>query len=343
MAESLPSSVSAFSHRRARRRDRADSIASFTYYNEPGGLAHGEGRGDEDERYGEDGRASDFAVSVADEEELDRRRLLDEGDGVIDFVGDGGLGGGDMAEDEDLDERGVGGYAMHRRPSTQSVRARLLGRRDSTMTEGTASNFAPGGGRCVQKLHMANEDLTIAIAGFRTSRAGMAAYVVLCVATLGVAYLLLRWLPRWYVRLVGRVAPLRDCEWVVVENEWGELALLDVDRRPYGRPLSTVFGIADKLGVYGTGEDPDPILVHLIMINYRCTRFYFHPDRDKFVLCAGWKDPSWIDVYAIRSGIDADEKSHREAAFGRNLVDIEEPPIMKLLVDEVCLLPSAIL
>lgn len=71
------------------------------------------------------------------------------------------------------------------------------------------------------------------------------------------------------------------------------------------------------------------------MLNYRCTRFFFHPDKDRFVLCTGWKDPLWTDVHAIRTGIDADEKSHREAVFGRNLVDIEQPPVVKLLVEEV--------
>jgi cation-transporting ATPase 13A3/4/5 len=74
-----------------------------------------------------------------------------------------------------------------------------------------------GGNRSSQKVYMANEDLYIAIAGFRTSPTGLAAYAAICVCTLGLAWLVFRWMPRWHVKLIGRPAPLRDCQWVVIE------------------------------------------------------------------------------------------------------------------------------
>ena len=113
------------------------------------------------------------------------------------------------------------------------------------------------------------------------------------------------------------------------------MSVLDVDARPYDRPLSTVFGSPDKLTAYMSGDDEDPIIQDLRMLNYRYVRFYFHPMKDKFVLGHGWKDPLWTGVRAVRVGIDNEDKTYREIVFGNNLVDIEQKSIFRLLVDEV--------
>ena len=113
------------------------------------------------------------------------------------------------------------------------------------------------------------------------------------------------------------------------------MSILDVDTKPYGRVPSTVFGAPGKLTSYLLDEDQDPILDYLRVLNYRYVRFYFHPIRDKFLLCNGWKDPLWRDVREIRSGIDSEEKSHRDVVFGNNLIDIEQKSTFRLLVDEV--------
>ena len=181
MAESLPSSLSAFAHRRA----RADSVASFAYYQ------------DEDD---------DNLLSPT--EALDGRPGLDDLDDLE--FGD---------EDEDSAEsehrRVSGDFVLQRRSSTQSrssVHTRLL-RSDSIITTGSAA----GPGRLSQKVYMVNEDLTIALAGFRTSRLGLCAYISMCLCSLGLAWLLFRWFPRWYIRVVGRRCALSDCHWVVIE------------------------------------------------------------------------------------------------------------------------------
>ena len=204
MAESLPTSVAAFSH----RRPRADSTASFTYYNEE-----------------EDGEQGLLAGVIGDEGDVgvfdieDTPFIFEDEDHLFEEESPGAeLENGNADAD----------YAMRRRSSTlsrNSVHARLL-RSDSINTELSArvrSSYARGHrhgqahGRVSQKLRMVNEDLTIVIAGFRTSRLGYAAYLFLCVATLGLAYLLLRWLPRWFVKLTGEPSPLRESQWVVLE------------------------------------------------------------------------------------------------------------------------------
>lgn len=188
MAESMPTSISAFTHRRA----RADSTASFAFYDdeEPDESpmiddeeAESRGRGDVEEmRFGEEAVDEDDSTDVSTD--LERQ-----------------------APDND--------YVLHRRASTQSrgsVRSRLL-RRDSGLSGG--SEF--GRARFSQKTYMINEDLYIVIAGFKTSLVGMIAYILLCIITFGLAWLLFRWVPKWHVKLVGRPSTLRDSEWVVIE------------------------------------------------------------------------------------------------------------------------------
>ncbi|OAA64618.1 p-type ATPase [Niveomyces insectorum RCEF 264] len=374
MAESLPSSIATFSHRRR----RADSVASFAYYTDDD---EERDRGQlQDGRAGENDYVGGGGGGNEDEDEDDNRsfgydtdRLLigsyHSGAGAAGYYDPGLLDqhqhqqkqqqqqqqqypeGNRIAEteagDEEVEEEDSADlesaadqndYVLHRRSSTASrgsVRAGLLQQRRGSMATEGGSEYAVG--RVSQKTYLVNEDLYIVLAGFRTSRAGMAVYVLLCVLTGGLAWLLFRWLPRWYVRVVGRACPLRDCTWVVVENQWNEMALLDVASTPYSRPLSTVFGAPDKMSNYSTLEDddPDPLLHDLRILNYRYVRFFFHPLRDKFVLSSGWKDPAWHDVRALRAGLDSDEKTYRELVFGANLIDIEQKSVFKLLVDEV--------
>jgi cation-transporting P-type ATPase 13A2 len=120
-----------------------------------------------------------------------------------------------------------------------------------------------------------------------------------------------------------------------MQIQWGEMTVLPVNSRPYGRPLSTVFGSFEKGTAYMLDDDNDPILNDLRTLNYRYVRLYFHPLKDKFLLCSGWKDPAWTDVRSIRAGITSDEKSHRDVVFGNNLIDIEQKSTVRLLIDEV--------
>lgn len=307
----MPTSVSAFSH----RRPRADSTASFTYYDDQpdedllSDSSDDINRDGEQDQYsrrqsiGSDLNESSFAI-VDDEDSADRQY---------------------EASDED--------YLMRRRSSTHSrlsVQARLL-RRDSVATAGSVQMS----GRTSQKIYMANEDLTIVIAGFTTSYWRLAMYFILCISTGGIAYLLLRWLPRWYVAVLGRATALRSCEWIVVESQWGELSILSVKSQEYGRPLSSVFGASEKLLSYGLDDENDPLIDNLRTLEYRYVRFFYHPTKDKFILSAGWKDPDWSDVRLVRSGLDGDEKTLREQIFGSNLIDIEQKSAGSLLVDEV--------
>jgi cation-transporting ATPase 13A3/4/5 len=113
------------------------------------------------------------------------------------------------------------------------------------------------------------------------------------------------------------------------------MVILNVKRQPCDRPLSTVFGAPEKIFAQLLEDDADPIMSELQTLDYRYVRFFFHPLKDKFLVCNGWKDPSWTTVRGLRAGIDGVEKDERERVFGINLIDIEEKSIPQLLVDEV--------
>ena len=173
MSESVPSSVTGFAHRRS----RADSVASFVYFQEE----------DETPEY-----PSDEAIE-------------DESDEVSEVSGPPS---DDFQSDAPSSRRKSSGY------SRVSIDDPLLYRHDSTRTD--LSIFSRTGRRN-QKIYVATEDLTIVVAGFATRPLGFAIYAILCVVSLGIAYLLFRWLPRWRVSLIGSPTSLQDCKWVIIE------------------------------------------------------------------------------------------------------------------------------
>ncbi|KAB8299898.1 hypothetical protein EYC80_000142 [Monilinia laxa] len=279
------------------RRSRADSTASFTYYQQ---------NNDDEE----------LLRSAEDE---DDSAIIDEED-YVQY----------QDEDSDLEANEMALRRISTVESRNSVHDRLL-RSDSVGTNG--SNLGPGH-RTNQKIYIITEDLTIVVAGFRTSTFGFALYLAICIVSFGLGYLLLRWLPRWQVRIIGIPSSLRDCTWVVIENQWGEFVVQDVETKEYGRSLSTVFGLSEKKYSMSYDYDDDPVLDNLRILDYRYMRFSFNPLKDRFVLCNSWKDPAWTDVKSIRSGISGEEKENRELVFGNNMIEIKQKTVSQLLVDE---------
>ncbi|KAL9079736.1 MAG: hypothetical protein Q9157_001409 [Trypethelium eluteriae] len=297
VSESVPTSVSSFAH----QRPRAGSTTSFTYYEE------GQDNGSSEEWLDE------LAVTEAqdDTEELD----------------------GTLEHDSELDSEES--PSLRRKSSANSrssVQAPLLRRRTSSDTDVTGYRRE---GRASQKIYIVTEDMTIVVAGFKTSILGLIIYTIICLMTAGLGYLLLRWLPRWRIRILGTSRPLRDADWVAIENQWGELEIQQLLKQDYGHSLSTVFGIQEKAGFEDYDADFDPVLNQLRSIDYRYIRFCFHPLKDKFVLGNAWKDPAWTDVKTIRLGLENDDKELRQRVFGQNMIDIKQKSVGQLLVDEV--------
>ena len=313
MSESVPTATSTFSYQRTRR----DSTASFQFY-------------DEDLDYDEEDWPEEAAIDEQDE--LERQESFDAEAAFIepelDTESEGGQNG--YARRPSSKGRKGSGLSRSSRPSVES-QSPLLKRHHSTGSDVSAYR---AGGRVSQKIYILTEDMTIVVAGFKTSLFGFALYICLSVLTAGAGYLILRWLPKWYVKLVGRSTPLGKCDWVVIENQWGEMAVQDLNKQTFGQSLSSVFGYSEKGKLTDYDEYDDPIMDELRILDYRYIRFCYHPVKDKFVLGNTWKDPTWTDITAVRAGIDSDEQETRERIFGQNVIDIEMKSTMQLLLDE---------
>ena len=161
----------------AHRRARADSTTSFTYFHDSEQLEEW---------------PADEAVTEESEDES---------------------GSLEWAEDDDESDQQPDSRRRSSNFSRSSAENPLL-RHDSSKT---ASSGYGQDGRVSQKIYIVTEDLTIVVAGFITKRIGWAIYITVCIITLGLSYLLLRWLPRWRVRIIGSPTPLRESTWVVIE------------------------------------------------------------------------------------------------------------------------------
>ncbi|KAF7173245.1 hypothetical protein CNMCM5623_005483 [Aspergillus felis] len=292
----------------AHRRGRKDSTVSFTYFQEEDGF-----------------------IEWPREEVVDAENESDELS---------------MGETSEADESIISSRRSKRLSySRSSAEDPLLPRRPSSTFWTGERTFDS---RLTQKVYIVSEDLTIVIAGFSTSSMGLALYSLLCIFTLGFAYILLRWLPRWRVRLIGKPTPLQLCQWVAVEvgfprlsrykvfaeyvqDQWNQFSICEVLSIPYGHVLSTVFADSESCA---QDEDNDSTVSYLRYIDYRCLRFFYHPVEDKFDLISGWKDPLWTNIKRMRIGLDADDHDSRAQIFGANVIDIQQKSVFQLLIDE---------
>ncbi|PGH16912.1 hypothetical protein AJ80_05056 [Polytolypa hystricis UAMH7299] len=295
VSESIPSSVASF----VRRQHRRDSSLSFTYFQE-----------------------SNETPQWSDEEAVEAEEEEEEEEG-------GGYGEVEYLEDEN--DFGIPPSPDRDFHRSISPDVPLLQRLPSR-TDSTSRRF---GETTSQKVYIATEDLTVMITGFSTSAAGFAVYLAICLLSCGLGYLLLRWLPRWRVKLIGRPTPFHSCQWVAIENQWGQFTIHQVTKQPYGHPLSTIFpSLGKEVESVGFDDDDDPILQNIRFLDYRYVRFYYHPYQYKFLSLNAWRDPAWTSVKELRSGLDAEERDLREQVFGPNIIDIHQKTIPQILVDE---------
>jgi cation-transporting ATPase 13A3/4/5 len=319
VSESIPTMSSSFYHRRS----RADSSTSFAFYEED--------RDYDSEEYGED--------AILDEQDDLERQSLNGENTFLEPELDHDVEDDSLRDQDSVAERRPSrgrrkssGFSRRSAGSrgSVSIQSPLLRRQHSESSD--VSGFGSGE-RITQKIYILTEDLTIVVAGFKTSLLGFAMYICFCVLTGGIGFLLFRWLPKWHTRLVGKATPLGQADWVVVENQWGEMVVQNLSKQPFDQPISSVFGLP-RSKMHDYDEYDDPIMDELRIMDYRYIRFCYHPAKDKFVLGNTWKDPTWTDVATVRMGIDSDEQEVRERIFGKNAIDIEQKTTAQLLVDE---------
>lgn len=189
-----------------------------------------------------------------------------------------------------------------------------------------------------QRFYLAEEDLVIGIAGYSNCRWKLYLYYGLCILTLGLGYLVLRWLPRYRISLMGNKCPLGRADWCVIENEYGELSIVQINKRRYNERLSSFLAlpkVADDESKLDETAEVNPVVQNLLSFSYRYLRFFYSPVEDIFRTNSTWYDSHWTNLKSIKEGISQSTQEQRIHNFGENNIEIEEKSIMLLLTDEV--------
>ncbi|SCU78143.1 LAMI_0A03598g1_1 [Lachancea mirantina] len=194
-----------------------------------------------------------------------------------------------------------------------------------------------------QRFYIAEEDLLVGIAGYRTSYLRLYLYYALSVFTCGLFYLSLRWIPRYKVQFIGVKTALAKAEWVAVENEFGELSLIKVNRQWYNRPLSTL--ILPEPGDVGDvlpprrhhnhrESDKNPNVPIMISFSYRYINLIYTPLGDLFRTNSSWTDADWLETSSLSKGLSSSIVEDRLLAFGKNSVNLKQKSVAQILFDE---------
>ena len=194
----------------------------------------------------------------------------------------------------------------------------------------------------IQRFYISEEDLVIGIAGYKNSRSKILIYRLTCIFTFGLFYLLMLWLPSRRVKLCGLRCPLGKAEWVVIENEFGEIQIETVQREWYNRPLSTilhnehnVMEDSDAEIYHHHASEKNPNMPILIYFHYRYIKFIYSPLEDIFKTNNNWADPDWLDLKTVYAGLPTSIQEDRVLAFDKNQIDLKNKSITELLWDEV--------
>ncbi|KAJ3187274.1 hypothetical protein HK101_009383, partial [Irineochytrium annulatum] len=196
-----------------------------------------------------------------------------------------------------------------------------------------------------------DDDLSIKITGYRIHWASMLFYRFFNIITLGITYLLSRWMPRMEIFLTATPCAMDVATVVGVENQWGELSIEKVRRDAFpGGVVADVFpdnpiGTVDDL-LYSPnagaprprppGSPRSPMMPILIYFDYHLIKFIFNPVTGLFETTQYWKDVDWKNTSRVLDGVNGSAVvARRRLIFGENAVTIREKPTLKLLMDEV--------
>lgn len=193
-----------------------------------------------------------------------------------------------------------------------------------------------------QRFYLAEEDIVVGIAGYSECWWKKLLYYVIILSTLGTGYLILRWLPKYRVNLMGTPCPLGVADWCIIENEYGELTIADVSRTRFGERLSNFLTVSTKKENEGNedisagiAKDANPVVSFVHSFNYRYLKFFYNPVEDIFKTNSNWYDLRWLNVKNLREGTSQVLQEQRLEIFGANNINIEQRSNLQLLVAEV--------
>lgn len=194
-----------------------------------------------------------------------------------------------------------------------------------------------------QRFYLAEEDIVIGIAGYQDCWWRRIVYYVVIVCTCGLGYLILRWLPKYRINLMGTPSPLGLADWCVIENEFGELSTVPISRARFGERLSNFLTISSNLKndnedeeiTADVAKDANPVVPYLLQFQYRYLKFFYNPVEDIFKTNSNWYDLHWLNVKNLRDGTSQSLQEQRAVIFGENNINIEKKSNLQLLMSEV--------
>ncbi|KAF9147252.1 hypothetical protein BG015_011143 [Linnemannia schmuckeri] len=193
--------------------------------------------------------------------------------------------------------------------------------------------------RCHQRVYLEEEDVELIFTGYRFRKHRLYLYYVFCALSFGIIFLLGRWMPRHYIAFVAQKCEMNHAEFIVVQNEWGQLAMESVFTKYYGGPIDSVFS-PEQMEKPEDDESYDEtvttgMLHDMRYFDYQYIRFIYNPSAQAFMQNSQWKDSDWNMVANCERGIGRETHQERTMVFGHNLIDVQEKTIGQLLVQEV--------
>ncbi|KAN0063742.1 hypothetical protein ACQY0O_003792 [Thecaphora frezii] len=220
------------------------------------------GLDDSDLNDDDDGSSGSLASSTSDEDAgvSNRPGLLPSAFGTLSGAVDPVFGDTRISTEHDpedeldaqlgghhLDDAGASGFARSRSEASRSGIDLESARADGlTKKQQEELSYLDKSSKSRQQVYLPEEDTLIRFTGYRTIFVRRVVYVIVSCLTLGIVYLIGRWLPRWRLRWVCREADFEEAEFVMVENQWGDLHQQRFTSVPFARPLAAVFPPASR-------------------------------------------------------------------------------------------------
>ncbi|CAO3563385.1 unnamed protein product [Mortierella alpina] len=188
----------------------------------------------------------------------------------------------------------------------------------------------------VQHVYLEDEDIELTFTGYRFLHTWIVLYYLACLLSAGILFLLGRWMPQRYIAFVAEKCKMDLAEVVVVQNEWGQVAIVPIATKYFGGSLRSVFTseqLDDDEGYAQIGASG--MLDDMRYFDYQYIRFIYNPVNHTFLPNSHWSDPEWTSTARCEQGLDRETHQERTKVFGSNSIDVEEKTIGQLLVHEV--------
>ncbi|TPX67104.1 hypothetical protein SpCBS45565_g04019 [Spizellomyces sp. 'palustris'] len=166
----------------------------------------------------------------------------------------------------------------------------------------------------------------LSIFALSKSSAGLFLYVALSILSCGILALVGRWYPEVRVRLMRkRARSFREAEFVIVKGRNGRWTEIEV-RRDVGLQMFPSNGTDDKSIVEERA---------MIWFEYRKQRYIYQEAFSSFQRHNPRLRKSCIEIHQLRGGLSEEEASVCLNQNGPNHIDIDDLPIINMLLDKV--------